>query len=417
MFLRHLCTWTSLFARILFLRIWHGCTTPFYRKSLQLLRNENILFTKIFQSLANCSSHQIDPELRAELHHYTANSSYTEAEINYELLDTIETDYNLQIDRHVINSGMIALVFRGVDSSGNPVIIKMKRLGITEQLQRGCADITAIYNWLAFWKPDNIYIRILRPFIRNIDDIIEQCDFAREISNLRTAKEDFAPLDFLQIPAVYNRNTGPTEFILMEYIDGTHTLPPNISDEARLRYMEQYCICTSFSLIANAIQHTDLHSGNLLFTKTGFAFIDYGMAVQMSDEEHDMVMTIVEIIHEEKPIHEIDFIETFKNVFDPPLNKANIRNLHTAEDLCISILQPMLDNIDVDELHVTDNLILLNKQLVENTDLNRTMYKLLLGFSMMGGKFMILGERHTDLVLIKQIERRAITYAYNLVMS
>ena len=418
MFLLHLYTWTSLFIRILFLRIWYAYTTPFYRKSLQLLRNENILFTKIFQSLANCSSHQLDPELRAELQHYTANASYTEAEINYELLDRIEHEYNLQIDRRVINSGMIAIVFRGVDASGNPVIIKLKRRSITEQLQRGCDDITTIYGYLSYWKPDNIYVRVLRPFIRNIDDIIEQCDFTREIANLRTAKEDFAPLDFIQIPAVYNRTVAePVEYILMEYIEGTHTLPPNTPEEIRLTYLEQYCLCACFSFLSNTIQHTDLHSGNLLFTTTGLAFIDYGMAIQLTDAEHDIILSVIEIIHEERPIHEIDFIETFKDIFDPPLNKATIRNVQAVEDACISIMQPMLENIDVDELHVTDNLTMLNTHLDNHIDLNRVMYKMLLAFSMMGGKYMMMGDMHVDNALIKQIEKRALTRAYALVMD
>lgn len=417
MFLRHLYTWTSLFIRILFLRIWHGYTTPFYRKSLQIFRNENILFTKIFQSLANCSSHQIDPELRAELQHYTNNSSYTEAEINYELLDTIETEYKLQIDRRVINSGMIALVFRGVDASGNPVIIKLKRRNITEQLQRGCDDITTIYGYLSYWKPNNIYVRILRPFIRNIDDIIDQCNFTQEIANLRTAKEDFAPIDFVQIPTVYNRNAAPTEYILMEYIDGTHVLPPNTTDEVRLRYLEQFCLCACFSFLSNAIQHTDLHSGNILFTKKGFAVIDYGMAIQMTDAEHDIMLSIAEIIHEERPIHEIDFINTFKDVFEPPLDRAAMHNVQEVEDACISIAQPLLDKIDVDELNITDNIMRLNAVLEHHVDLNRIMYKMLLGISMMGVKYMLIGGSNIDNETIKRIEKRALAQAYTLVME
>jgi hypothetical protein len=395
-----------------------GKTADFYERFLYLLRSENILFTKIFQSLANSSHEQIPPELRGQLQRYNANATYTDDDINYEALDAIETEYDIQIDRTVINSGMIALVFKGTDASGATVIVKLRRRGITESLRSGCQSIKEFYLLVAYWYPQNIYVRLLRPFIRNIDDIIDQCNFLREIANLKTAKEDFAPLNFVQIPTVYNRpSETDTEYILMEYINGTHTLPPETPEDIRLKYMEKYFVGSFFSIIANTIHNTDLHSGNILFTETGFGLIDYGMAIQLDEEWHDAVLTLAELVRDKRPVHEIDFIETFKHIFEPPLVKADLPNIHVIEELCKNIVQPMLDNLETDELKITDNLIQISQQLGRSVELNRHLYTFILGYSMMSGQNVIMGLNYPNKDIIRELQERAIEKAFLMVMS
>ena len=416
MFLQ-LYTWFRMAVQIYTLYLWFGRTSEFYAKTLQLLRNDNILFTKIFQSLANSNTVQVDPDLRAQLQKYTANTSYTENEINYELLNQIETKHHVQIDRRVINSGMIALVFKGTDASGSPVIVKLRRRDIVKQLEKGCASVLAAYKWATYFYPKNIYVRILRPFIINISDIIDQCSFAKEITNLRKAKEDFVELDFIQIPTVFNTDPADTEYILMNFIDGTHILPATTPEDVRIDYMEKFGTFTTYAFLCNAVQHTDLHSGNIIFTPNGIGIIDYGMAVQPSEEVHDITLTIAGLMRERRPLHEVDFIETFKNVFDPPLVKAEIPadSLREAEDICIAIAQPLLEAMDLDELNITDNLSKLSGVLKKEIILHKMIYKIILGMSMMGAKAIIMGHDYpTDKML--KIEKRALHRAYALIM-
>jgi tRNA A-37 threonylcarbamoyl transferase component Bud32 len=412
-----LYTWCRLAAQIFILYLWFGKTAIFYTKSLQLLRNNNILFTKIFQSLANSNTVQVDPDLRIHLQKYTANTSYTESEINYELLDKIEAEHQLQIDRRVINSGMIALVFKGTDASGKQIVVKLRRRDIIKQLEKGCASVKVAYMWANYFFPNNIYVRILRPFIININDIIEQCRFSKEIVNLRKAKDDFAELDFIQIPTVYNTETPDAEYILMDFIEGSHTLPATTTEEERAEYMEKFGTFTTYAFLCNAVQHTDLHSGNIIFTKEGFGIIDYGMAVQPSEEVHDITLAIAMIMKDRPQLHEVDFICTFKDVFDPPLIKEDIPAdvLREAEDICIAITQPLIEAMDLDELNITDNLSRLSVCLKREIILNRTIYKIILGFSMMGAKNIIMGDNYPNEKLIK-IEKRALRRAFALIM-
>jgi tRNA A-37 threonylcarbamoyl transferase component Bud32 len=368
--------------QIAFLWLW----TRQYKPILQLLRNHNILFTKVFQSLANSGNVNIGPELRAALLEYTTNTSYEDADIDYDALDQLEKNYNIQIDRRVINSGMIALVMRTTDGR----IIKLKRRGIEARLTADCQSLKALYNFAAWLAPRNIYVRLLKPCMNNIDDIVAQTDFATEIRNLRQAKEDFAPLDFIQIPTVYNYPDANPAAIIMEHINGSHTLPDDTPEAARIQYMEQFCTFISFGFMYNAIQHTDLHSGNILFTPTGLGIIDYGMAIQLADDLHEAILTIVSTIKGDKQLHEIDFIDTFKNIFLPPLPE-HIENRAAIEDICISIAQPLLDAIDMDELNLMDNIEQLSAQLGHPISFHPQCYKIILLFSMMGEKRVIMG--------------------------
>jgi len=316
----------------------------------------------------------------------------------------------------VINSGMIAIVFKGTDASGNSVIVKLRRRDIVKQLEKGCASVLAAYNWAKYYWPRNLYIRILRPFILNISDIIDQCDFSREIRNLRQAKEDFEPLEFIHIPAVYN-NQIDTEYILMEFIEGSHTLPEATPESVREEYMVNFGTFTTYAFLFNAIQHTDLHNGNFIFTPTGFGIIDYGMAHQATDEVHENVLSIASALKNDTPIHEIDFIETIKYMFDPPLNKDEISlsNQQLVEDICISITVPLRDAMDLDELNLTDNLDRLSAVLNREIVMNKFVYKIMLAFSMMSAKTIIMGPNYPMDKIIK-IEKRSLRRAYEMIM-
>ena len=393
--------------------MWYGKTTTMYAKALELIRKKNILFIKVFQSLANSNSLDLSPEFQSQLQVYNANTSYTDADINYECLDHIETKYDIKIDRHVLNSGMIALVFKGIDSTGKPIIIKLKRNKIQERLRECCDSVSDLYNWMSYMFPTSICVRVLKTFIMNIGDIIDQCDFAREIENTNRAKEDYAPLEFIQVPTVYNDTEKDPEYILMEYIVGTHTIPPGVD---RNHYMELFNIFTSYVFLYNAIQHTDLHNGNFLFTEKGFGIIDFGMAIQLNDTMHDVVLSIAAIIRDNPPLHEIDFIDTFKDLFSPPLDRSTMKEPAKVEDLCIDIARPLFDSIDADELNILNTVSRLNKYLGKEVVFNTDVYKMLLGVSMMSAKIVIMGSEYSHEKFIA-IQRRALRKAYNLIMN
>lgn len=390
----------------------------FYRKTLHCLRQENILFTKIFQSLANNSNLDLDADLRAELRPYTTNASYTEDEIDYDAIDAVEETYSVHLDRHVANSGMIALIFNGTDSSGNPVVLKLKRADIYNRLREGCENVGAFYRWAAYWWPRHFIVRALRPFFLNLDDILEQCDFGREIQNMTEAREDYADLGFVRIPVPRNRLTDDTDYILMDRIEGSHTVSAETSEEDRLVMLFKFCLFVSFGYVSNAIQHIDLHAGNVLFMPNGdLGVIDFGLAFRFTDDEHETLLSLGELLRGRQALDDIDIIDVFKNIFLPPLSTDNITNPDQFADVCRSILRPIMDYVDADELNLLDSIDRLGVLMDRDMVMAPHFYKIILGMISMGQLYSIMGRTYEDREMLREIEVRAINAAFVKVFS
>jgi len=394
--------------------------TTFYRKTLHRLRQENILFTKIFQSLANNASLELDADLRAELRPYTTNASYTEDEIDYEAIDHAEETYGVRIDRHVANSGMIALIFNGTDASGNPVILKLKRADIYNRLREGCENVGTFYRWAAYWWPRHFIVQALRPFFLNLNDILEQCDFGREIQNMTEAREDYADLGFVRIPAARNRSTETeteTEYILMDRLEGTHVLPPETSEEDRLALLFKFSLFVGFGYVSNAIQHIDLHAGNVLFMPNGnIGIIDFGLAFRFTDDEHDILLSLGEILRGNQDLEDVDIIDTFKNIFDPPFRTEDVNDLAAFASVCRGIIRPIVNHM------ITTDVMLLDKIESVSALTNRDIvmvphfYKILLGMACMGQLHSIMGRNYENHEMLREIQLRALNHAFFMVI-
>jgi predicted unusual protein kinase regulating ubiquinone biosynthesis (AarF/ABC1/UbiB family) len=416
-------SWAWVALRIATSFVWHGRGAAFYHDTLRILRSHNLLFTKIFQSLANSTALQLPPPLRKELTAFTANCPYTTDEIDIECLDKVADKQNIRFDPLPKQAGMIALIFHGVNrETGQHVILKLKRKEIEARLRVACQSIRALYDFMAHWFPQHILIRILHPFMENLEDILDQCDFGREICNLRQARADFAELPCVQIPEVLSPGSGSgsgsgsgtsgtTEnpsYILMTCLHGTHTLAPDATKEDRLRYFEYFCRFMCYGFIFNCLQHTDLHAGNILFMEGGIGVLDFGMAFQPSETVHDMILSVMMILFEERPFYEIDFIETFKELVMPPLVRAEIRDVEAVENLCITIATPLLSSIEMDELNVLDTVQRMSALIGRPLVLHRDLYKLLLGMAMMGNNKTILGPEFSDPRAVLAIEKKVL---------
>ena len=415
MFILHLITWIQI-TTVAAYWYFRYPRSLFYRYLLQRLRQENILFTKIFQALTNSTNLDLDTDLRHELRPYTTNASYTESEINYEAIDEAEQLYAVQIDRHVANSGMIALIFNGTDTSGNPVVLKLKRVDIYNRLNEGCDNIGQFYRWIAYWFPQHIIVKALRPFFYNLDEILEQCDFSREIQSMTEAAEDYADLGFIEIPTAINR-TNIAEYILMNKLIGSHVLPIDTTEEDRLVYLFKFCLFACFGYVSNAIQHIDLHAGNVIFMPNGnLGIIDFGLAFRPTDEEHDIILSLGELIRGNSQIEDIDVIDIFKDIFVPQLHPDEITDKAAFIKICKDILTTIVDYVNADELNLIDSIsrmgVLMNREMT----MSSTFYKFILGMMSMGQLYSIMGRTYENHEMLRSIEMRALNRAFFMVM-
>ena len=320
------------------------------------LTQTNVLFIKLFQSLS--ANKCVSPDILNLFRKNTNSSEYHQTDINYDLIDKISEKYDINVDSLVpINSGMIALVFKGQTKEGNEIVIKIKRKDIAARLERG-------YNQFVFWYQiakiitypiqANDFLESIASFIESKDYIMTQCDFNNEIEVMRTIKEEvdifsenntITDLDKIIIPDVYNL-PGDDEFIIMDYLSGTTCF--EVDENQKRQYVR---ILLKFALCSNYLfqyMHTDLHPGNLICMKEDgmlkLGIIDFGMFLKIGDSNVKQALSRVsDILLNSNDKHK-DFIFYVKDL----LNPAPDISLYTSEQR--TRLNVIIENLFTDLL-------------------------------------------------------------------
>lgn len=225
------------------------------------LAKKNILYVKIFQACALNN----DLIRNDTLLYFTDNSPYTVEEVDMDTLSKIETDHNITILNNFtpINTGMISLVFKGIQNeTQEAIIIKIKRKNIEERLNDGIEKILFLLKIIDLLPFDNFDIP--KVIHKNIGLIRDQTDFSKEIENINNFKEICNELKFIKIPTVYP--TKLANVILMEHLNGDKIQMIN-DDDVKQIYIKQIFKFIFTTIFIHGISHGDLHSGNVLFIK------------------------------------------------------------------------------------------------------------------------------------------------------
>jgi predicted unusual protein kinase regulating ubiquinone biosynthesis (AarF/ABC1/UbiB family) len=160
------------------------------------LSKKNILYVKIFQAFA-LNNNIIDEQTHNSLLKFTDNVPWTNKDIDMHTLICLEKEYNIKIlnDYMPINSGMISLVFKGIqikngkDDKEKAIIIKMKRNNIDTILQDGIQKMLFCIWLLSFIPMINNY-NISTTIHNNIHLINRQTDFIKEVENMKIMKNN-----------------------------------------------------------------------------------------------------------------------------------------------------------------------------------------------------------------------------------
>lgn len=232
------------------------------------LEDLNIVYVKVFQSLCLEKNILYNNE-KDYLLKYTDNVPYKSEEVDYELLDLIESKYNIRLeDAEPINSGIVGIVFKGLDSNANDskVVIKILKNDIEKKLNTVLNEIeclTYIFCYIPFLNNLNLY----KLFLDNKESLLDQVNFLKEVTNIEIFKFKYQNLPEYKIPYVYKEITNNyTNVIVMENIKGLtiHDIKEyntNIKDEFAKLYIKFGLI----SILYNSTIHNDLHAGNVFF--------------------------------------------------------------------------------------------------------------------------------------------------------
>lgn len=234
------------------------------------LEDLNIVYVKIFQSLCLEKDILYDNE-KDYLLKYTDNVPYKSEEVDYELLDLLESKYNIKLeDGQPINSGIIGIVFKGLDGNNNEskVVIKILKNDIEKKLNAVFNEIeclTSIFSYIPFLNNLNLH----KLFLDNKESLLNQVNFIKEVTNIEIFKFKNQNLPEYKIPYVYKEITNIyNNVIVMENIKGLtindiENLDSNIKEEFGKLLMKFGFI----SILYNSAVHCDLHAGNIFFYK------------------------------------------------------------------------------------------------------------------------------------------------------
>lgn len=273
------------------------------------LEELNIVYVKIFQSL--CLDNNILNENEKEyLLKYTDNVPYTNDEIEYEILNSLEEKYNITLETNEpINAGIVGLVFSGINKKENneKVIIKILKKDIKNKINNAIDELLLVTYFLQFIPLLN-NLNLHKLIIDNKESFINQVDFIKEANNIELFASKNKNLQCYRFPKVYKNITHEyNNIIVMENIKGLTINEVKIMDQTiKEEFGKLYVKFGLISLLYNNAIHNDLHSGNLFFYKNEdtssspqyqLGLIDFGICSFPSKENQNIYYTfLIEVI-------------------------------------------------------------------------------------------------------------------------
>tara|TARA_B100001093_G_scaffold502230_1_gene554924 strand:+ start:1625 stop:3013 length:1389 start_codon:yes stop_codon:yes gene_type:complete len=338
------------------------------------MEHQNIVYVKFFQAFCLEQNILFNDE-KDYLIKYIDNVPFNTDEIDYELLDKINSQFNVEIYYNLpINSGIIGIVFPGIirnENDNKKVVVKILKKNITSKLISVFQEIeliTKIIQWIPYLNQLNLN----KLFLDNKELLLNQTNFIEETSNIEIFKSKNENIKEFIIPKVYKEITDKfNNVIVMENIKGL-----TINDLAK--YDED--ICDNFgkllikfgyiSIIMTRAVHLDLHAGNVFFyinkeddsllPKYQIGIIDFGLCCFPSREFQNTYYVLCNDIVHKKKFNEV------KKILENIIHENDIYDNLTNENknkLLIEVMDSLKKSLDnkLDASFLIDLSIVLKK--------------------------------------------------------
>jgi len=190
--------------------------------------------------------------------------------------------------REVVGSGVVSVVY-AASWNDKEVVVKVKRAGIHDQIEKGLKQLQRLYSWLH-----------MIPYLKKFDLplvhrevkqlLLEQTDFTSEVANQEKFRSLYSFNPSVVVPEVYLQTD---DCIVMERL---YPVPrdPALNDH----YAQQICKLIIKGAVLDGFVHADMHSGNvLLLSEKRIGIIDFGLMVTLTLEEQNNYLALCTAIN------------------------------------------------------------------------------------------------------------------------
>ena len=271
------------------------------------LEKINIVYVKVFQSL--CLEQGILTDIEKDyLMKYTDSVPYSNDEVDFEILETLEKDFGIVIENKTpINSGIVGVVFKGVNKKDNDkrVVVKMLKRGIVEKYHNAYNDLESLVKYLQ-WVPYVNSINYIKMIGDSKESILNQTDFTKECYNIEYFNKKYENNKEFVLPEVYSSVThAHNNVIVMTDITGLrYNDIKDFDDNVKYHFAKLLNKFGLLSILFHSCINGDFHAGNIFFyvdekedlssntlSEYKLGVIDYGLCYYPTPENQNAYYT------------------------------------------------------------------------------------------------------------------------------
>jgi len=198
------------------------------------------------------------------------------------------------LDEAPLASASIAQVHRAVTHGGEPVVVKVQRPNIRDQIDSDLALLHYLARLLeAVIEETGVYTPtgVIEEFDRTVH---EELDFSNEARNARAMRDAAEGRDFIVIPRVHGPLSCAT-VLTLDYVAGTKISEVTVEGGHDVEKVARNVIEASFrQLFEDGLFHGDPHPGNILVLDDDrIALIDFGLVGRLTRAQQEALVTLI----------------------------------------------------------------------------------------------------------------------------